>query len=368
MAPLQGATSLSRRVHLGLRASDGPTKYPRLLEPPDIGAIMADAKGFQPPPQDDEDRTEALVTRAFMAGPTPDVQSPTHRPILICLAGSQRGQRHKLDKRETFLGRSREVEFKVEDMRASRRHLCIYYENIEEPEETPVCFVEDLESRNGTELNGKKITGRVRLTENDRIGIGDAIFGFYLRDEMELRQQESLYRRATRDPLTGLFNRHQLNARLYQDIQDAHRYGTPLCFMVIDIDHFKSINDTWGHAIGDMVLRHVARVLEQDSRDKDFVARWGGEEFAIAMAGTPAADGLAQAELVRSQLQKFPLCAEGARVSITVSIGVSLLRNDDNADTLFQRADKCLYEAKQGGRNRVVFGDYEPTNNTPAPL
>lgn len=278
----------------------------------------------------------------------------SRRPTLSCLSGNQRGMRHRLDSRETVLGRSRDVELRIDDMQASRRHILITYENLDQPDDPPVCFVQDLNSRNGTELNGTPLTGRTRLNDSDRITIGQTVLGFFLHDEAELRQHESLYRRATRDPLTGLYNRQQIDTQLRRQIEDSLKRGSDFCFLILDIDKFKAINDTHGHAVGDQALRHVAQVLERNRRLSDFLARWGGEEFAIALPGVAVSAALIQAERLRASIEQSPLVEGDLSLPMTVSIGLSPLLAGDTPDSLFQRADECLYRAKETGRNRVV--------------
>ncbi len=305
---------------------------------------------------EDPERTEAFLLDGPHADDQKGLLEKNYRPILIFLAGSQRGMRFQLDREETILGRSRDVDVKVDDMQASRRHVKVSYKNVQHPDQPPICFAEDMQSMNGTEFNGKPLTTQVRLSDADRITIGQTVIGFFLRDEMELRQHQSLYRRATRDPLTGLYNRHQLNDHLEREIAEARRSQAPFSLLILDIDHFKKINDTYGHAVGDLALRHISKILQNESRDCDFVSRWGGEEFAIALPNTDAEGAVLLAERIRIGVESSPLITETHTIKFTISLGGSRLEQADTDDTLFQRADKCLYDAKQGGRNRVVFG------------
>lgn len=307
----------------------------------------------------DPERTETLPPSKEPSGISDSLLTKRYRPILICLAGDQRGVRYKLDHMETVLGRSRDLEYKLDDMQASRRHFKITYKNIDNPTSPPICILEDMGSRNGTELNGATIQVPCVLQEGDRIGVGRTIFGFFLRDEMELRQHESLYRRATRDALTGLHNRQQIDEFLTKEVDEARKRRVRFCFMLLDIDHFKKINDTYGHAVGDMALRHLANLLGRESRETDFLARWGGEEFAVVLTETSPEEALPVAERIRTAVQSSPLNADdNTAVRMTISIGVATFRSEDTLESLFKRADECLYEAKANGRNRVIFHDY----------
>ncbi len=210
------------------------------------------------------------------------------RPVLIGISGPSRGTNIPLVKPQTIIGRSGTADFRINDSGSSRHHATITYENNETPHEVPRCYIEDNGSRNGTEVNGRRIQGRVRLSERDRITIGRTVLGYFLRDDAELRYDESLYELATRDPLTGLDNRRQLLALLRSHLARAIRTKTPLTFLLIDADHFKRINDTYGHDVGDEALKFLARILRTTSRDSDLVARWGGGGVRPRPAGHAA--------------------------------------------------------------------------------
>jgi len=277
------------------------------------------------------------------------------RPVLICLSGPLRGQRKSITASETIIGRSSSADWQIDDTAASRHHARIDYENWTEPHEMPRCFVEDLGSRNGVELNGRPIKRREQLRERDRVLVGSTLVGFFVRDEDELRHDDSLYISATRDMLTGLDNRRQLREHLRHHLARAERYDFPISFLLLDLDHFKGVNDKFGHDVGDEALCHVAEVLKRGCRDSDLVARWGGEEFAICLPDTPMEHAEALAERLRRQIECGEFLADGVRVPLSASIGGASFRKGDDADTLFQRADQMLYRAKNRGRNRVVF-------------
>jgi diguanylate cyclase (GGDEF)-like protein len=265
------------------------------------------------------------------------------------------------------VGRSRACEIYLTDGGTSRSHCRIVWENWDRSREAPICHLEDLGSRNGTELNGVLIKGKVQLTERDRITIGRTILGFFLRDTEELLQDESLYVNATRDALTGLDNRYQMLSHLKHYMALASRRSLDLCLLLIDVDHFKGINDRFGHPVGDEALKHLAGVLTRCSRESDLVARWGGEEFAISTPDSNLASALRYAERLRQTVQDTPLVTGDLTISMTISIGVAMLGECDTLHHFFDKADKALYTAKQGGRNRVISaGEPVPGVKDPA--
>lgn len=173
-----------------------------------------------------------------------------------------------------------------------------------------------------------------------------------LRTEMELRKRAEaiLKRQATTDMLTGLFNRHRMSELLHEEIVRARRYGTPFSVMMLDIDHFKSINDRYGHDRGDEVLKALALRVDKVLRESDRFARWGGEEFLILLPGTDMPGALELAERCRQALTSSPFEEVG---EVSASIGVALYESDESMRELLQRADKALYQAKSAGRDRV---------------
>ena len=161
------------------------------------------------------------------------------------------------------------------------------------------------------------------------------------------------------DPLTQVLNRRALTLRLTAELERARRYDSVLSLLLIDIDHFKRINDTHGHLAGDEVLREVARLLTSAVRSVDLVARYGGEEFVVVLPETSLEGALIFAERVREQMAEHPFPGAGGRtLSLTVSIGVATFPSGgvETVEELFARSDEALYRSKEGGRNRVVVG------------
>lgn len=188
--------------------------------------------------------------------------------------------------------------------------------------------------------------------------------------EQSLKQaNEEIRQLSITDPLTGCFNRGYLIERFPQELGRAARYGHPLSVVLADIDHFKKINDTYGHQAGDVVLSHFARRITKQIRKKiDWVVRYGGEEFLIILPETDMLGGQTMAERLRSSVAEQQIEAAGTSISITASFGgaCALFRNDRqeiNMERLINAADEKLYQSKREGRNRVTFSKYEENSN-----
>jgi len=178
------------------------------------------------------------------------------------------------------------------------------------------------------------------------------------------RAQESVREMATRDPLTRLLNRYELFRTLGTEVERCNRYRRNFCFLYVDIDHFKEVNDTYGHAAGDTVLRDVAQIIRRNARRVDTVARYGGEEIAVVMPETSKDSAVAMAERIRESVQDARIIVDNNKdLSVTISIGVSEYPVDGQVeDEIIKRADQALYEAKNAGRNRVVVYEAERSN------
>jgi diguanylate cyclase (GGDEF)-like protein len=167
-------------------------------------------------------------------------------------------------------------------------------------------------------------------------------------------QNAKLERLATTDGLTGLANRRCLFEHLEQEVNRAQRYGTALSLILFDIDHFKRVNDRWGHAMGDTVLREIGRETHQLLRKTDRAGRYGGEEFVVLLPETDLAEAMSLAHRLSDGISGTVITSEqGSPISVTVSVGVAALAPHESGEALIQRADQALYRAKQGGRNRI---------------
>lgn len=171
------------------------------------------------------------------------------------------------------------------------------------------------------------------------------------REHLEEQRQKALI-----DPLTGLPNRAAWTERLEHEISEWQQHGNTLLLAMLDLDHFKRINDNYGHLAGDKVLKIIATVLRKRLRGTDFIARFGGEEFVLLMPGTAPAVGMKLLESLRAAIEACPFHFKGEPVTITISMGLTAFKPGEHSDLVLKRADQALYRAKHAGRNRVEPG------------
>jgi diguanylate cyclase (GGDEF)-like protein len=269
------------------------------------------------------------------------------RPRLVFLKGTNVGAVHAVG-HGLVIGRSREVTVQVDSDEVSRRHARIV--------EGPGGWVlEDLDSRNGTFLNGERVRVATTLGDGDKIELGSGIvlrFGFF--DDLDESYHRTMYESSLRDGLTRAFNRKYFDERLDQEFAYSLRHGTALSLLLLDIDHFKIVNDTHGHLAGDTLLTQLAAQMLKIIRAEDVFARYGGEEFAILSRGINLEAARSFGERVRVAVEKFPFAHNELSLPMTVSIGVSAVPHAEilQPAMLIETADKALYKAKET-RNRV---------------
>jgi diguanylate cyclase (GGDEF)-like protein len=268
-------------------------------------------------------------------------------PYLLVLHGEDRGKRHPLRKGITTLGRESDADIVINDSRISRVH-CAF-----EVSRAGVT-VADAGSRNGTFVNDVRITDPSPVHVDTRIRIGRTLLKVTHKAEEEIRIEEEMFREATTDSLTGLPNRRWFFEQAGTALAHAKRHGPPLSLLVLDLDHFKRVNDTYGHAAGDAVLVETAALVREVKRQDDLLCRYGGEEFLLILQGTSRPNAVTFAERLRERLAAHAVRTGRGTLRVTASIGVAELRKDDTLESLFKRADKALYRAKEGGRNRVA--------------
>ena len=274
------------------------------------------------------------------------------RPTLLLLGGTNSGQIFRLEVGRNLIGRDGTARIALDSARISRRHC----EILVEPDGQ--ARVRELGSTNGTRLNGERLrpeAGYVPLPSSARLELGGSLtlkFGMHRLDEV--RHHQTLYESAHCDALTGAYNKRHLLTRLHEEFSWAERQQRPLSILVFDLDHFKSVNDTYGHAVGDVVLKRVASVVRQQLRREDIFGRYGGEEFVILMRDTPLRWSEVVAERVRTAVARSPITYREGVVWATTSVGFASTeeRNTSSAEGLFSLADGRLYSAKADGRNR----------------
>jgi two-component system cell cycle response regulator len=270
------------------------------------------------------------------------------RPCLIIVSGgSGIGKMFRLDQ-ELTIGRSPTAALRIDQDGVSRLHARFI--------PTPEGGVDllDLESRNGTFVNGEQITRRA-LKDGDKIQVGTAtILKVSYKDAQDEALQQNLYDSATRDALTGLANKRTFADTIAREFSFARRSRSALSLATFDIDRFKRINDTYGHPAGDFVLQKLAQIVSGCLRTEDLLARVGGEEFAIILRAATEAMAISCAERVRRTVEATAFVYEGARIPVTLSLGIVALSVEADVQELIVAADRRLYAAKEGGRNRVV--------------
>ena len=275
---------------------------------------------------------------------------------LLVISGKAIGKMFRLSKPEMLVGRGGEADIILNDDAISRRHARI------ETLADDTVWIEDLGSKNGTYLEGERVT-RVELHDGDRVLLGSStILKLTYQDQIEEQFQKQLYESATRDDLTGLLNRKFLLERLSVEFAYCVRHQVTLSLCMFDIDHFKQINDRWGHVAGDMVLSQLGKLVRRITRPEDGVCRYGGEEFAVLLREIDGGNARLFAERIRARVEQadFSFKDENGRkqrIKITISVGVATVSETEQYSTveeLIGAADKQLYAAKQAGRNRVA--------------
>jgi diguanylate cyclase (GGDEF)-like protein len=304
--------------------------------------------GVPAPVGEDETRATFGAGDGSLGGPKARLQA-----TLKILTGLEAGRTYMLSGHQTVIGRSSQCDLSIDNEELSRRHCCVFRSG-------DTFVIEDLGSRNGTRIDGAVISFGVPLREGTiiHLAVGVAI-KFSSQDDLEVRAEQRLYESAVLDALTGVHNRRHLDQRLRAEVAFAGRHQSPLSLVLLDIDHFKKINDTLGHPAGDAALRALGERLLKTVRTEDIVARYGGEEFALVARGIPAPGAWLLAERIRQTVAALRVLHEGTTICFTISAGVVTMDADrlfPNVEGLLGAADQALYRAKADGRNRCVRG------------
>jgi diguanylate cyclase (GGDEF)-like protein/PAS domain S-box-containing protein len=210
-----------------------------------------------------------------------------------------------------------------------------------------ICTVVDISTRKALERQGREANAELERRVLERTAQLE-------QSNLELeRARAELERLSREDPLTGLANRREFDARVELELRRSQRHDVPISFAMLDLDFFKRVNDRWGHALGDEVLRRIGGILRQQCRGVDIVARHGGEEFALALPDTGLDDALALCERIRAAVDWHPWAQLQPGLQVTLSIGVAQRQPGEPVHDALARADACMYAAKRQGRNRV---------------
>jgi diguanylate cyclase (GGDEF)-like protein len=271
--------------------------------------------------------------------------------VLRVITGPDAGEVIELSEGSYVLGRARGVDIRIDSAVASRVHARI------------ICSggsvqVEDLGSRNGTWYENVRLEGRQKLLDGQRISIGGTVLRLSRLDQQDLTTALALSDAARKDPLTNCFNRGYFDRRLALEAVRSHQNERSTSLVMLDLDHFKRINDQYGHTAGDAILRSVGHTLTAVTRMEDVVARYGGEEFAIILPGATTLGAALLAQRARSAIEQAVIEADGQQLRVTASFGVATLERGQrlSGHELVRGADEALYAAKRDGRNRVHIG------------
>ncbi|HEX7478305.1 MAG TPA: GGDEF domain-containing protein [Polyangiales bacterium] len=267
--------------------------------------------------------------------------------VIYAPIASDLGRRHVLDKELVSIGRDRENDIVLDSDSVSRRHARIEHRDGR-------IYVTDLDSTNGTYVNDDPDpVSNCQLRKGDQVKIGDTIFKYLSGSDVEAQYHETIFNMTITDGLTDVGNKKRLDQVVQKEIPRAVRHARALALLMIDIDHFKDVNDTYGHLAGDSVLRDMASIISKRLRPDDEIGRYGGEEFAAVLPETSLGGAVKIAEDLRKLVESHPFMVEGEQIKITVSIGVADLQPGMDSKGFFRAADELLYKAKNGGRNRV---------------
>ena len=279
----------------------------------------------------------------------------TEQPYLIVITGRSAGQMFRLGREDVVIGRSADdAAIVLEDDGVSRKHCRITRQADGSVQ------ARDLGSTNGTYFNGIKID-IATLRDGDKIQLGSTtMLKFSYQDEVEEQFQKQLYESASRDGLTQSYNKKYFLDRLRHEFAYCWRHRVELTLCMIDLDRFKDVNDTYGHTAGDEALTRLAQLVSDMVRTEDVFARYGGEEVSVILRQIDIENAFTFAERLRKMLEQTDITVRDTAgkertLRVTASIGIATLHDRDYAtpEELILAADRCLYNAKQAGRNKV---------------
>lgn len=276
-------------------------------------------------------------------------EAEVKHPYLTFIAGPRLGELVRIEKEVCVVGRSPDCDLWIEDGAISRRHFRIKFRKNK-------VTVEDLGSTNGTYVNGEKIGAESELKDGDKIQISrGTIFELNYLDATRSLSEQKRYEMGVMDPVTNIYNKRFFLDRIREEFSFAKRKNGTLAVIMLDIDHFKQLNDRYGHLAGDAVLQKVCAEISKTVRTGDVFARYGGEEFAVIMRDTEKEAALHLAERMRRVIADMTVEHKGEKVRLTISCGVAVMEEGfKDYMELIARADEFLYQSKKGGRNRVT--------------
>jgi diguanylate cyclase (GGDEF)-like protein len=288
---------------------------------------------------DDEEITGNVPARA-----APEARAD----FLIILSGGQMGQLFPVREGTLVIGRGDGCDVRIDDDGVSRRQAQVHRGD-------GAIAIRDLDSRNGTFVNGQRIAGDAPLCDGDRIQFGNGtVIKLARLDKFEADYQRRMFEAAVKDALTGIYNRRHFQERLEVEVAFARRHSTPLSLILLDLDHFKQVNDSRGHVVADKLLQALARRLRQCMRTEDLLARFGGDEFVV-LSRIDTAGASTLAERIRGAIAGQDYAISGGELRVSASLGVASLSDaaTPSGEGLIECADRALHVAKRAGRNCV---------------
>ena len=278
-------------------------------------------------------------------------QQDQQKFYLIIVDGDNVGKIFPLDKKRITIGRSDEFDIQLADSSCSREQAIIEFNDNNKP------VLKDLDSTNGTYVNGAKIT-EINIEDGDKILLGfSSVFMFAVQDSLEAKFQMNLYESSIKDSLTGAFNQKYFLDTLSKAFSYSIRHNTSLGLLMLDIDFFKKINDTYGHIVGDIVLKEIVKRIENNLRNEDILCRYGGDEFSVIVRDFKYGFVKITAERIRLYFDGKSMNCKDHKINISVSIGMATTGNENIAtpEDMIELADANLLKAKQSGGNCIVI-------------
>ena len=293
---------------------------------------------------------EKTIVASGLTRPMPAAEP---RPHLIVLYPQASFRQIPVMQGKTVIGRGTDADIRLEDDMISRKHCELSWDGNR-------MTVRDLDSTNGTFLDGVTVTAHPKTIESDnRLQIGKMVLKIDFKDPCEEAFDRELFEAATTDPLTKVPNRRTFMDRSVGELAAARRKNLYMHAFMCDVDHFKKVNDEWGHPAGDMILKNIAQIFTRNKRESDLFARYGGEEFVFLLPEMSKADAIESAERLRKAVGSYKFSIDDKMIPITISLGVSSYRGKDipTIETMIAAADKALYFAKEHGRNQVASAE-----------
>ena len=330
-------------------AKKPPVREPRETKVSNMGEITIQYSGRppflidQPAPSRDPSKEPTAVRKSVAQI---QKEALSKEACLVVIYGPDLGRKFTLTNQSLTVGRVDGCDIQLDEGEVSRNHCTVAHREGQ-------VIIHDLASTNGTYVNDKLV--EVSPIQNgDLIRIGGTILKFLASGSLESTYHEELFNLTTRDGLTQTHNKRFLLDSLQREVGRSKRYGRPLSLLMMDIDHFKLVNDVFGHLAGDHVLKHLVKVILEQIREQDIMARFGGEEFVVILPEIGFQGSITCAERIRHLVEETRFIYDGSKIPVNVSIGlVSSKKGSHDADDMLRIVDANLYEAKRRGRNQI---------------